>query len=296
MERNSLKIQFAFLMFSENVLRKLLSTGIILVFLFSCDKPKESAEAERPWEIHSVEPANFKINTSPVTLNDGTRGGEYSNGTVYYNTYVIRANLPANTSYQSYSIHALVPTNDAYGASISGYGMSLFHGIDGERERLPGDENLSSTIGLTTFRGVQYSVFEIVVQDQNAIANRGSVDKMIFAFNVSYFNRNTNEVVNEDLVNLEVFTDTDPSPNTGSATFWVNQDYGCGYIDVSITGYGTQTINSYFNSNQGCGAQGAANFTDLPYGTYSYTASGGGCSWNNSFTIGSDCSAIQLTL
>ena len=273
-----------------------------IIFLLGCGEDEnETPELEKPWELYSVEPGNFTINSAPVTLNDGTRSGSYPDGTLYYNTYVLRERLPSNVQYEYYTIRAYVPTNDTYGASVSGFGMSLYHGTDSQRERLPGDENQSSTIGVTTLNGLQYSVFEIVVRDPNYIGNKTNVDQMIFAFNVSYFDRNTNNVLNQDLINLEVFTDTDPSSgsgnsDTGTATFWVNQDYGCGFIDVSISGYGTQKIDSFFGSNPGCTSQGSANFTNLPFGTYNYSASGSGCSWSNSFTLNSNCSTIQLTL
>lgn len=274
----------------------------VAVTFQSCSEDEESIPAqERPWELYVVEPGNFTINSADVVLNDGTRSGSYSDGTLFYNTYIRRSELPDNVEFEYYTIRAYIPSNDTYGTSVSGFGMSLYHGVESERVRLIGDQSQSRTIGITTIRGTQYSVFEIVVRDPDFHGNKYNVDKMIFVFRVKYFLRSTSEIVNEDVINLEVFTDTEPSSSGGSgefgtSTFWVNQDYGCGYINVSISGYGTQTISAYNDSNPGCGAEGSANFTGLPFGTYYYSASGSGCSWNNNFTISSDCATVQLTL
>ena len=88
------------------------------------------------------------------------------------------------------------------------------------------------------------------------------------------------------------------SGNTGSgrAMFWTSYDLGCGNVTVNCSG-NTRTISSYYSSGTpSCGASGCATFTLTP-GTYTYSASCNGGSWNNSFTVTDNgCAKIQLTL
>jgi hypothetical protein len=85
--------------------------------------------------------------------------------------------------------------------------------------------------------------------------------------------------------------------DTGNVTFWTNQDLGCGNIYVTITSYGQGTIGAYYTGNPGCGASDCANFTNLSYGAYSYSAiSDGGCTWNGNIQVDQSCEMMQLTL
>jgi hypothetical protein len=80
---------------------------------------------------------------------------------------------------------------------------------------------------------------------------------------------------------------------TGQGMFWVNSDFGCGPINVICNGI-TKTITSFYASVPACGASGAATF-DLNPGTYSYTASCTGKTWNGTITItAGGCSATRL--
>jgi major membrane immunogen (membrane-anchored lipoprotein) len=80
---------------------------------------------------------------------------------------------------------------------------------------------------------------------------------------------------------------------TGQGMFWTNVDHGCGPITVVCNGI-SRTVTSYYASMPACGASGCANYTFNP-GTYSYTASCSGYTWNGSITILSGgCSRIQL--
>ncbi len=86
------------------------------------------------------------------------------------------------------------------------------------------------------------------------------------------------------------------SSSTGDIMFWVQSDFGCGKISVSIPNKGTKTISSYFSSGvPDCGSSGAANFADLKPGTYKYTASCNSKTWNGSATVKKGvCLQIQL--
>lgn len=82
---------------------------------------------------------------------------------------------------------------------------------------------------------------------------------------------------------------------TGQALFWTASDLGCGTITVNCNGQ-SRTITSYYSSGTpACGASGAATFSFAP-GTYSYTASCSGKTWNGTVTsTAGGCSKIQLT-
>lgn len=74
-----------------------------------------------------------------------------------------------------------------------------------------------------------------------------------------------------------------PQQTTGQVMFWVKTDFGCGPITVNIGGT-TRTISSYYGSIPSCGASGCANFT-LSAGTYAFSASCNGYTWNSTVTI-----------
>jgi major membrane immunogen (membrane-anchored lipoprotein) len=84
-------------------------------------------------------------------------------------------------------------------------------------------------------------------------------------------------------------------PDSGEGMFWTASDLGCGNITVTIGGI-SKVITSYYNTTiPDCTASGAATFNLTP-GTYSYTASCPGLSWNGSITITANgCTKIQLT-
>lgn len=82
--------------------------------------------------------------------------------------------------------------------------------------------------------------------------------------------------------------------STGQGMFWIASDLGCGNINVVCNGI-TRTITSVYATAPSCGASGTANF-DLSPGTYSYTASCSGKTWNSTITItAGGCNRIQLT-
>ena len=85
----------------------------------------------------------------------------------------------------------------------------------------------------------------------------------------------------------------------GSIMFWVSGDFLCGPISVELSGQGakwSETITRYYPSGTpSCGAIGTATFTDLPYGTYSYTAScSRGSLWSGTVTLRSSCQSVKV--
>ncbi len=83
---------------------------------------------------------------------------------------------------------------------------------------------------------------------------------------------------------------------TGDVKFWINQDFGCGPIDVNVSGAGSSTITGFFQSAPLCdNSNGGGNFNNLPVGSYSFTASCSTLSWNGNFNITEDgCLQFQL--
>jgi hypothetical protein len=83
--------------------------------------------------------------------------------------------------------------------------------------------------------------------------------------------------------------------STGQAMFWIASDLSCGNITVNCNGQ-SRTISSFYSSGApSCGASGTATFSMAP-GTYSYTASCTGKTWNGTITVtAGGCSKLQLT-
>ncbi|MDR2918526.1 MAG: BACON domain-containing protein [Tannerella sp.] len=81
---------------------------------------------------------------------------------------------------------------------------------------------------------------------------------------------------------------------TGSAMFWTRSDFGCGNISVTLNGQ-TRTITGYYyQGTPSCGATYTATFSNLPYGTYSYTASCSGRHWSGTITVSASCNWKRL--
>jgi|SRR5690554_1314319 len=82
----------------------------------------------------------------------------------------------------------------------------------------------------------------------------------------------------------------------GDVSFFTRSDKGCGNITVTVSGYGSRTISSYYASGiNSCGLSGCANFS-LPPGNYTFSASCSNYSWGpSSFTISSNgCLMYEL--
>ncbi|MBX2828397.1 MAG: hypothetical protein KTR22_09545 [Flavobacteriaceae bacterium] len=82
----------------------------------------------------------------------------------------------------------------------------------------------------------------------------------------------------------------------GDIKFWINQDFGCGPISVEVTGVGGSSITGFFGSAPTCdNTNGGGNFSNLPIGNYTFTASCTGLQWEGEFTINEGaCLQFQL--
>lgn len=92
------------------------------------------------------------------------------------------------------------------------------------------------------------------------------------------------------------FCNEDGGSNEGKAIFWISSDFSCGPITVTVNGKSSSITSYYYNGAPDCGGSGCANFT-LPVGTYSFSASCSGYTWNSgSITVtAGGCSRMQLT-
>lgn len=80
--------------------------------------------------------------------------------------------------------------------------------------------------------------------------------------------------------------DSEGQDEYGQAVFWINQDFGCGYVTVTVSNQYSETISTFYSSGSpDCGEDGSANFSLAP-GTYTYQASCTGYTWPQySFTV-----------
>lgn len=97
---------------------------------------------------------------------------------------------------------------------------------------------------------------------------------------------------------VTLLTSCEPSP--GKVTFWVQNDFGTGTIEVTVVGYTTKSISSYYISGisgSGCGPSGCATYS-IPPGSYSYSAlaTGSTLTWSGSCTVTENgCLQVKLT-
>lgn len=82
----------------------------------------------------------------------------------------------------------------------------------------------------------------------------------------------------------------------GRVMFWIASDFGCGDLTVTVPGYGSAAITSYYpTAPSACGAAGTANFT-LPPGTYGFSASCVDHQWSGTVTSTTGvCLRMELT-
>ena len=82
----------------------------------------------------------------------------------------------------------------------------------------------------------------------------------------------------------------------GSIVFWISNNFACGYVNVTLSGHGTKTITGfYYSGAPSCGDEHTATFTDLPIGTYTYTASCGSRTWSGTVTRTESCHGVRLS-
>ena len=141
--------------------------------------------------------------------------------------------------------------------------------------------NITSNTNWTVSRG---STTWLTVSPASG-SNNGTVT-VSAAANTSTSNRTaTITVSGGDITRTINVTQAGAFAGPGSITFWTSKDFGCGFINVTLTGQGTQTIRGYYVSGTpGCGDAFTATFSNLIAATYTYTASCSGRSWSGTVT------------
>lgn len=89
-------------------------------------------------------------------------------------------------------------------------------------------------------------------------------------------------------------SDSSNNPQYGNVTFWSNENSST----ITVTFRGTdKKITSYYSGyDPDCGANGCANYYDVPNGTYSFSARNyyGTYTWNGTVTVNGGCSKMLL--
>lgn len=84
------------------------------------------------------------------------------------------------------------------------------------------------------------------------------------------------------------------TPQYGNVTFWSNENSST----ITVTFRGTdKKITSYYSGyDPDCGANGCANYYDVPNGTYSFSARNyyGTYTWNGTVAVNEGCSKMLL--
>ena len=82
----------------------------------------------------------------------------------------------------------------------------------------------------------------------------------------------------------------------GTITFWNSDDIEIyGNVEVTLIGAGTEKITRSHRTNPGCSASGTASFSNIPYGTYTYSAISNRKSWGPvTVSLISDCLQLRL--
>jgi len=79
--------------------------------------------------------------------------------------------------------------------------------------------------------------------------------------------------------------------------FWMNYDYECGPISVSLNSVGSSQITGYFSGGPNCNSsEYGGYFSNLDPGTYSYSASCGNYTWSGSVTLDVSCTTFHLAI
>ena len=85
-----------------------------------------------------------------------------------------------------------------------------------------------------------------------------------------------------------------PSIKYSNVTFWINENAST----ITVTFYGDEKkITKYYPGyDPSCGSSGCANFKDIPYGSYYYTASNywGTYTWSGYIDVKVECTLVRL--
>lgn len=92
-------------------------------------------------------------------------------------------------------------------------------------------------------------------------------------------------------------SDSEPEIHTGDVFFYIDRDWLCGEITVQLENQTTKTITTFYSGGfVTCEDNPEAIYRTINHGSYTWTARGfGGCYWEGSITLNTDCLPIMLT-
>ena len=127
----------------------------------------------------------------------------------------------------------------------------------------------------------------------------GSDDKLVTVFvseNLTSSSRSATLTVSGSGLTQVINVSQSGAVAKGNIAFWTSSNCSAGYVSVTLTGHGTKEITGYYPSGSPtCGSQHTATFTDLPIGTYSYTASCGSRTVSGTVKRTGSCHSVRLS-
>ncbi len=280
-------------------LYSIITITFLCVSIFSsCDK-EESNEVNETSQVFLEKsyPGLFKINGQSVLTSEGNSGVNYSDDNLLY------SNLP-NGNYASFDISMFVPTDNT--VSIQA-GLESVRIIKTDGTEVPPFFAGGSVGGIDDVIGDGVSRqrfdFNFTYPSDAPVINKNNFAGMRFVFTFEYEDNNSGDILDNKTFSFTITADGNPggggSGGTGDAIFWIDNDYGCGPIEVIVflpANNVNSTITGYFGTTPDCSnTNNGGNFNDLPIGDYIYNATCNGQVWSDILTINENsCSRIKL--
>lgn len=263
----------------------------LFISVFACSKDEEATNSQvgdTPWNRQFLY-GNTVINGQDVLTH------EVSTTANHIEDYVCYSDLPTGP-FQTFSFNVFVPKHLTEGFQSGNIpnGMHVFY--NGQSSPDIGFENIF--VRTETINGVLYSKFLLGGRYEGTDITKDNFQQFRFDFDMAYKNSD-GDIVQSDAKAITInIKDCGQGGNNGNGDgnndgngvgdvkFWLNSDLGCGFVEVIIEGIGSSTITGFFPSAPDCGNSNAGgNFSDLPVGNYTFTASCQGMNWEGNFSI-----------
>ncbi len=278
-------------------LKLLVPLFLLFTFVFiSCEEEPENDESREPSTVYLQRSIQglFKINGQDIALIENS---STNNSAV---DYFEVEDLP-NGNVFSIDISMFVPTDETVSiiADVETATIELLNGSS-----VPVSYAGGSIGEAADFLGngviMQKFTFNFIYPVEAPPINASNLFGFNFQFSFEYKDNLTGDILNNKLFDSFIEVRGTGGGGGGSAQgdiiFWVNQDFGCGPISVTVTGVGNTTITGFYGSAPSCTDTGAGgNFDDLPTGNYSFSAACTNITWSGNFTISENqCLRFQL--